>query len=320
MFASAFLLFLFCIGCVDTRRQKHDINCFIRLLLSCVVVLLFRVLLPIAYNCPVYSSNFLPALLCHRKTRLEKLFYRFFKDTRTIPNKEFFSPTDAELRPMIPLYLSVLKTLSLSNTRQITQFYRKYADENSRLNWIEEQHRLNAAAVAASAMYKGGGVNQAPGGIPATVVGGWLRQSNSSGGGGGGGGVSVNSSISSTATSQQSIPVRIPFSTTTTAGAGASSGASAYAEPSANAANSQAQAAIRGQSSFELDYEDIYEGDDADSTAAQQNVVRTNTSIRNSNISNKSNKSNGHGGAGVGAGGATTSGTLFINRSIFSPM
>lgn len=83
-------------------------------------------------------------LLMHRRSRLEKLFYRLFAKTRTTPGGPFFAPRDSLGRNMIPLYVTVLKALSAADTTHMTHFYRRNRVPSAMDDWVEQQHMLHS--------------------------------------------------------------------------------------------------------------------------------------------------------------------------------
>ena len=82
---------------------------------------------------------YLVDLLSRRETRLEKLFYRLFQQTRIHPDREFFRPYDALGRPMLPLYVTVLRMVSSADTELMRRFYRTHKNPVQMQDWIEQQ-------------------------------------------------------------------------------------------------------------------------------------------------------------------------------------
>jgi hypothetical protein len=91
-------------------------------------------------------------LLCHRKTRLEKLFYRRFQDTRVTPKREFFRPHDSLGRDMVPLYTAVLDTIASSDGTAVRQWYTKHRSASAMQRWIEAQHLHHSSSDHHTAM------------------------------------------------------------------------------------------------------------------------------------------------------------------------
>lgn len=80
-------------------------------------------------------------LLSYKRTRLEKLFYRLFADTRITPKREFFRPHDSRGRDMVPLYYAVLRIISSPDVATVKRWYTKHSSPVAMQRWIEDQHR-----------------------------------------------------------------------------------------------------------------------------------------------------------------------------------
>jgi hypothetical protein len=91
-------------------------------------------------------------LLSHRKTRLEKLFYRRFQDTRVTPKREFFRPHDSLGRDMVPLYTAVLDTIAFSDAAAVRQWYTKHRSASAMQRWLEAQHLHHSSSDHHTAM------------------------------------------------------------------------------------------------------------------------------------------------------------------------
>ena len=94
-------------------------------------------------------------LLSHRETRIEKVFYRLFEQTRIHPDREFFRPFDDLQRPMLPLYVSILRALAAEDTEPMRRFYRAHRHPEDMQDWIEQQLILYTPAPVRSANTSG---------------------------------------------------------------------------------------------------------------------------------------------------------------------
>jgi hypothetical protein len=91
-------------------------------------------------------------LLCAWETRLERMFYRLFRETRITSRREFFRPRDAIGRDMVPLYVAALRALTSADAAEVKRWYAARRKAAAMQLWMEQQHSLaGAAAVSGGA-------------------------------------------------------------------------------------------------------------------------------------------------------------------------
>lgn len=83
------------------------------------------------------------------------MFYRLFEQTRIQPEQEFFRPFDDRQRPMLPLYVSILRALAAEDTEPMRRFYRAHRHPEDMQDWIEQQLILYTPAPVRAANTSG---------------------------------------------------------------------------------------------------------------------------------------------------------------------